>query len=220
VSEVFWRRFLNGVKEATPAPSVASVSGHVGESAGEVVRSLTPGRTLALGAMARRQQVSINALVSAAWGVVLAHRSGRSDVMFGASLAHHPNDIPGIETMIGPRVNNLPIRVRVDANEEIAPWLSDLQRSVGEVARHQTTPLARIQQCSDIPAWSRMFDSLLVIQDDLKSSEIDGVQLHLLRWVGSSGCPATVMVRLSEQLEIRIIGAGEGFGTASAEAAA
>ncbi len=220
VSEVFWRRFLNGVKEATPAPSVASVSGHVGESAGEVVRSLTRGRTQALGAMARRRQVSVNALVSAAWGVVLAHRSGRSDVVFGASLAHHPNDIPGIETMIGPRVNNLPIRVRVDANEEVAPWLGDLQRSVGEVARHQTTPLARIQKCSDIPAWSRMFDSLLVIQDDLKSSEIDGVQLRLLRWVGSSGCPATVMVRLSEQLEIRIIGAGESFGTASAAAAA
>src|SRR4029077_21243725 len=69
VSEVFWRRFLNGVKEATPTPSVASVSGHVGESAGEVVRSLTRGRTQALGAMARRQQVSVNALVSAAWGV-------------------------------------------------------------------------------------------------------------------------------------------------------
>jgi non-ribosomal peptide synthetase component F len=80
----------------------------------------------------------------------LAHRSGRSDVVF-ASLTHRPNDIPGIETMVGPRVNNLPIRVRVDANEQIAPWLGDLHHLADEVARHQTTPLATIQRCSDIP---------------------------------------------------------------------
>jgi non-ribosomal peptide synthase protein (TIGR01720 family) len=220
VSEVFWRRLLSGVRDATPAPSVTSVSGHAGESAGEVVRSLTPGRTRALCGVARRRQVSVNALVSAAWSVVLAHRSGRSDVVFGASLTHRPNDIPGIETMVGPRVNNLPIRVRVDANEQIAPWLGDLHHLAGEVARHQTTPLATIQRCSDIPAWSRMFDSLLVIQDDVKSAEIDGVKLRLLRWAGSTGYPATVMVRLAEQLEVRIIGAGESFGTASAAAAA
>jgi amino acid adenylation domain-containing protein/non-ribosomal peptide synthase protein (TIGR01720 family) len=220
VGEAFWRRLLTGVKEATPAPSLASVSGHVSEPAGEVVRSLTPGATGALGAVARRRQVNVNALVSAAWSVVLAHRSGRSDVVFGASLAHRPIDVPGVETMVGPRVNNLPIRVRVDANEQIASWLGDLHRLTGEVARHQTTPLTRVQKCSDIPAWSRMFDSLLVIQDDVKSSEIDGVQLRLLRWAGSSGYPATVMVRLSDQLEIRIIGAGEGFGAASASAAA
>ena len=145
VSEVFWRRLLNGVKEATPAPSVGSVSG-LAKPAGEVVRWLTPGRTDALDGVARRRQVSVNALVSAAWSVVLAHRSGRSDVVFGASLAHRPNDISGIEEWSGARVNNLPIRVRVDANEQIAPWLGDLHRLVGDVARHQTTPLERVQK--------------------------------------------------------------------------
>jgi peptidyl-prolyl cis-trans isomerase C len=132
-SEVFWRRLLSGVRDATPAPSVTSVSGHAGESAGEVVRSLTPGLTRALCGVARRRQVSVNALVSAAWSVVLAHRSGRSDVVFGASLTHRPNDIPGIETMVGPRVNNLPIRVRVDANEQIAHDLGIRTFTVKEV---------------------------------------------------------------------------------------
>jgi amino acid adenylation domain-containing protein/non-ribosomal peptide synthase protein (TIGR01720 family) len=221
--EVFWRRLLGGVKEVTPAPSVADVSGQERESPGEVVRSLTRLTTEALRAVARRQQVDVGVLVSAAWSVVLAHRSGRSDVVFGASFAHRPNGIPGIETMVGPCVNNLPVRVLVAADQPIAPWLREQHRLVSEMSRHQAIPLASLQKCSDIPAWSRMFDSLLVIQDDavnLPDSIIDGVQLGLVRWIGSTGYPATVMVRLAEQLEIRLLGAGDGFGVASAAAAA
>jgi Condensation domain/Phosphopantetheine attachment site len=221
--EVFWRRLLSGVKEPTPAPFVADASAQERQSPGEVVRSLTRLTTEAIRAAGRQHQVDVGALISAAWGVVLAHRSGRSDVVFGASFGHRPNGIPGIETMVGPCVNNLPIRILVDAHEPIAPWLRHLQQLVSEISRYQTTPLASLQKCSDIPAWSRMFDSLLVIQDDAVNScalTVDGVRLGLVRWTGSTGYPATVMVRFSEQLEIRVIGSGDGFGVASAGAAA
>jgi hypothetical protein len=222
--EVFWRQLLNGVKEATPAPSVADVSGQERESPGEVIRSLTRRTTEAIRALGRRQQVDVGAIISAAWSVVVAHRSGRSDVVFGASFANRPSGIPGIETMVGPCADNLPIRTLVAAHEPIAAWLRAHHQLLSEMSRHQTTPLASLQKCSDIPAWSRMFDSLLVIQDDAVNSLasiIDGVRLGLVRWTGSTGYPATVMVRLSEeQLEIRVLGSGDDFGVVSAAAAA
>jgi acyl carrier protein len=48
----------------------------------------------------------------------------------------------------------------------------------------------------------------------------EGVRLRLVQWAGSTGYPATVIVRLSEELEIQVLAGGSGFGVASAGAAA
>jgi len=222
VSEVFWRRLLGGVTEPTPAPILRDPSGQP-EPAGDVVRLAAPGVTAAIRAAARRQQVTVGDLVTAAWSVVLAHRSGRSDVVFGVSFVHRPDGIAGIESMVGPCVHNLPVRACVDLNEPIGQWLRGTRRVLGEVGRHQTMSLSRVHACSNIPAWSRMFESLLVIQDDgMKSPtwSLDRVEMRQVKWAGSTGYPATVVARLSEQLEVMVLGAGDGFDGISAAAAA
>ena len=113
--EAFWRGVLSGVVESDADSRGSREPGrHVAEAEGAVVRLLSVQTTAALGALARSHQVTLGAIVGAAWSVVLAHHSGRSDVVFGASFAGRPDGIPGIETMVGPCVNNLPIRVHVD----------------------------------------------------------------------------------------------------------
>ena len=63
-------------------------------------------------------------LSGAAWSVVLAHHSGRADIVFGASFAGRPDGVPGIETMVGP-VREQPAhpgaRGRADASRGVAP---------------------------------------------------------------------------------------------------
>jgi hypothetical protein len=125
--------------------------------------------------------------------------------------------------MVGPCVHNVPVRTRVDLNEPIGQWLRNTHRVLDEVGRHQTMSLSRVHACSNIPAWSRMFESLLVIQDDgVKSpaSSLDRVEMRQVRWAGSTGYPATVVARFSEQLEVTVVGTGDGFGGISAAAAA
>jgi non-ribosomal peptide synthase protein (TIGR01720 family) len=230
--DVFWRGMLNGVVDPTPIPIVPEAVESNREGEGEVARLLTPQASAALSALARNYQVTLGAIVSAAWSVVLAHHSGRSDVVFGASFAGRPDGIPGIETMVGPCVNNLPLRVRVDDGARVGEWLRQLHALMGELTQYQTTPLARIHACSGVPSWSRMFDSLLVVQNyivDTKVGSLGDVRLRPLRSPESlrplrrqesTNYPATVLVRPGDQLEIRAQGAGDRFGFASAAAAA
>jgi hypothetical protein len=133
--------------------------------------------------------------------------------------------------MVGPCVNNLPIRIRVDDRMRVGAWLRQVHGLMGELTQYQTTPLARIHACSEVPTWSRMFDSLLVVQNhivDTKVGALGDVRLRPLRSreslrpvrrQESTNYPVTVLVRPGDRLEIRAQGAGERFGAASAAAA-
>ena len=57
----------------------------------------TAAATTALQAFARQHQVTLNTLVQAAWGLVLARYSGERDVIFGATVSGRPR------TWRGPR---------------------------------------------------------------------------------------------------------------------
>ena len=74
-SAVSWIR-----RRFPPLPRAARVTG---KRAAKSFGSLTHQASAALGALARNHQVTLGAIVGAAWSVVLAHHSGRSDVVFG-----------------------------------------------------------------------------------------------------------------------------------------
>jgi amino acid adenylation domain-containing protein/non-ribosomal peptide synthase protein (TIGR01720 family) len=219
LDDAFWRAALQGVADLTPIPAVPALR----DAAGEIIRSLEAHVASELDGLARHQHVTLGAIVGAAWSVVLAHHSGRSDVLFGGSFAGRPDAIPGIETMIGPCVNNLPIRVQVDPAVRVDEWLRRLQALMDELTRYQTTPLACIHACSGLPAWSRLFDSLVVVQRnavDAMVGMLGDVRLRPLQRQETTNYPATIVVRPGERLEIRILAAGERFGVASAGVAA
>src|SRR5690606_19661378 len=49
--------------------------------------------------------VTVNTLVQTAWGVVLGALTGRTDVVFGATVSGRPPQVPGIEAMVGLFIN-------------------------------------------------------------------------------------------------------------------
>ena len=55
----------------------------------------TAATTTALQAFARQHQVTLNTLVQAAWGLVLARYSGERNVIFGATVSGRPADLAG-----------------------------------------------------------------------------------------------------------------------------
>ncbi|MEE2035509.1 condensation domain-containing protein, partial [Rhodococcus chondri] len=58
-----------------------------------------------LDAVAAARGVTVNTLVQTAWGLVLGALTGRTDVVFGATVSGRPPQLPGVETMIGLFIN-------------------------------------------------------------------------------------------------------------------
>ncbi len=139
-----------GEREAEPVrPGICRLE--LDETASERVR-----------AFARGQGVTLNTLVSAAWGLVLSGLTGVGDVVFGATVSGRPAVVPGVESVIGLFLNTVPARVRIDPTETVGAFLTRLQTERSEVLGHDWLGLARIQRES---GHKQLFDTLSVMQN-------------------------------------------------------
>ncbi|HEX6359992.1 MAG TPA: amino acid adenylation domain-containing protein [Actinophytocola sp.] len=149
---LFWASHLAGVSGATPLPfgkSADAGGGLAAGRAGEVVRfSLSAEETLALQRVADAESVTLNTIVLAAWGLVLAAHAGTDDVVLGVTRSVRHGSVPEANSIIGMLLATVPLRVIVDRTLSVGEWLREVRRAAVSVRDHQLTPLAEIQRCA------------------------------------------------------------------------
>ncbi|MEV4643213.1 amino acid adenylation domain-containing protein, partial [Actinoplanes sp. NPDC049548] len=155
-----WTRALAGVDEPTliapldhgaARPDMGVVEGEASDAVASGLRDL-----------ARDLGLTLNTVVQAAWAVVVGQLTGRGDVVFGASVAGRPADLPGMETMLGLFINTVPVRVRLDPAQTVTELLVRLQADQAELLEHQHLGLSELQRLAGPGA---TFDTLLAFEN-------------------------------------------------------
>ncbi|MCI3935033.1 non-ribosomal peptide synthetase [Streptomyces sp. AN091965] len=113
-----------------------------------------------LARLAAHRGLTQNTLVQGAWAVLLARRSGRADVCFGAMVACRPPELEGVEEIIGLLANTVPVRARLDGT--LADTLTDLQARQRALVEHQHVALTDLER---LTGRHRLFDSLVVFEN-------------------------------------------------------
>ena len=213
-SEGFWKAQLAGFAAPTPLPAGTPTGApRGGESPGEpfdeIVVTLPAATTGRLLAVAKRLRVTPSTILGSAWALLLAHYSDATGVVYGASFSGRPAEIDGIEHMVGPCVNNLPVRVAVDRAARLGSWLVDVQQLQFALAEHQHASLEQIQRWSGIPWRLRLFESLVVFQNyqvDTAARTIGAdVRSTLLRAPEATNYPLTLAVSVGDELRLRFL---------------
>jgi amino acid adenylation domain-containing protein/non-ribosomal peptide synthase protein (TIGR01720 family) len=192
-----WREALAGLEQPTllaragstlSAPEQLRPAGHDVELSEEL--------TAALAALARGRGLTLNTLVQAAWGVLLGRLTGRSDVVFGATVAGRPAELDGVESMIGLFINTVPVRVRCAPADSVETVLARLQEQQAALIEYQYLGLAQIQreavQLQRAAGSGELFDTLVVFEnypDD--AFDADPAAGDRLRMVAGEGRDAT-----------------------------
>lgn len=161
-AEAFWRQELAGLRGITVlaydrAPEADSAATGV---FGEGRTALSLDSTQALKQLARNRRLTVNTVALAAWALLLSRDSGEEDVLFGTVVSGRPDELPGIEEMVGLFINTLPTRVRTPPAASLWSWLSVLQARLFARRAFEHTPLAQIQRWSELPG-RELFTSLL-----------------------------------------------------------
>ncbi|MDQ3404301.1 MAG: amino acid adenylation domain-containing protein, partial [Actinomycetota bacterium] len=206
-ARVAWRHALAGLDE----PTLAAGDIRDGEPA-TVDFALTEPQTDRLTSFARSRDLTVNTVVQGAWGLLLAAHTGRTDVVFGATVSGRPADLPGVESVVGLLINTLPVRVRVDPAETVTALLSRLQDEQLTLADHQHLGLADIQRAT---GHAELFDSLLVFENyPLDPSALDpgtGVRVSGVAAHDTTHYPLSLIAvpgtTLSFRLDHRVVGA-------------
>lgn len=112
---------------------------------------------------AKMSGVSLLALCQTAWANVLAACHDTMDVCFGNVVGGRTLDIEGLERLVAPCFNTLPVRVDMSAirqNHELVKQLDQFNR---DLIPYQFTPLRSILKSNNVRA-RRLFDTILLLQ--------------------------------------------------------
>ena len=165
-AEKFWRETLKGFDTPTPLKvDLLKKSRDEEQSFSEEHILLSLEVTQALQAIARQHRLTMHTITQGAWAILLSRYSGQSDVLFGDVVAGRPAEIDGIETMMGMFINALPARINVAPDEQLIPWLKNFQEQQIEARQYEHSPLVQVQQWSDVPSGTALFETLLGYQN-------------------------------------------------------
>ncbi|MEA5363472.1 non-ribosomal peptide synthase/polyketide synthase [Amycolatopsis sp., V23-08] len=223
-AENHWREVLAGFATPTPLPWDRSpAQAHRTRTAQPVRGSLTAEDTTRLRDVARRHGLTVNTLVQGAWALLLAHQSGEDDVVFGTTVSGRPDDLPGVETMIGMFINTIPTRTRIDGGEPVVAWLRRLQDEQNRARRFDFVALGRLRALSDVPAGQNLFDSMVAFENypfDEHAAARAGVTLREVTALDATTFPITLRAYAGEQLGFELATDPALFDPATAEALA
>lgn len=206
----YWNQYLEGLDQETLIPGyLRSVDNglHEFELAQHTFRWDSK-LTNQLEQLARQHQVTVSTVFQAAWGVMLQSYNYRRDVVFGAVVSGRPEDIVGIEEMVGLFINTLPVRVQSAEQQTFSALLVQMQTAMNEGNQYSYQSLAELQNQSVLK--HNLLSHILVFENYPLSEEIthngsnDSTDLHIVDVDGfeQTNYDLTVMVIPGEELEI------------------
>jgi amino acid adenylation domain-containing protein len=157
--EAYFRRRLGAVDEATAPFGIVDIQGNGGQII-EATLPLDDELARRIRNSARQQGVTAAVLFHVAWAQVLARCTDRRDVVFGTVLLGRLHGSAGADQALGMFINTLPIRVDL-AGADARQAVSDTYRNLTELLEREQAPLALAQRCSEVPAGTPLFTTLL-----------------------------------------------------------
>ncbi len=157
-----WRRALDGLEEPTLLVPSAADRGLEPVIPEHLETALPAGSGERLRECARRHGLTLNTLLNAAWGLTLASATGRSDVVFGTTVAGRPSEVPDVENVIGMFLNTVPARIAFDPREPVLDLLRRVQGERLELMPHEYLGLGVLQAET---GHRRLFDTLFVLRN-------------------------------------------------------
>ncbi|MFI2213210.1 amino acid adenylation domain-containing protein [Streptomyces sp. NPDC020141] len=203
-AEAAWRSALAGFEGASlvaPAdPSRTSVR------PGVLGVELDAAATARLTAAARRLGTTVSTLIQCSWGLVLGGLTGRQDVVFGLTVSGRPDELPGVESMVGLFITTVPVRVALRPGESAEELVRRFRDEQNGLLAHHHLGLRLIQRQA---GGGELFDTLVVIENypvdpDARPEPGAGLSVTGVEARDATHYPLTLAVSLEERVRLEL----------------
>jgi non-ribosomal peptide synthetase component F len=181
---------------------------HDGDAFAETTVEFDEETSEAVKFLCRSHHLSVNTFVQAAWAILLHRLSGSAvDILFGA-ITSCRSGLAGADGMLGLLVNVVPIRARVDPERPVIDLVRVLSKGQFGARRFATTPLTKIRAWSGMPAAQPLFDSVVVFENFLLSTELQvnrgAWPTGELRWAYQTNYPLSLFAYSDRKLRLTL----------------
>ncbi|KAI1011226.1 hypothetical protein LB504_002719 [Fusarium proliferatum] len=161
-AEQFWQRHFENYKPSAifPQTTTSEVDQSTCTTSMDIPLSDLQLRIRDLGS-------TLLSVCQASWATVLAAAYRRTDVCFGNVISGRTLDIDGLERLVAPCFNTIPVRVDFPEASSNLDLVKHLQKMNTELIAYQFTPLRLIQRSINRTG-KHIFDTLLLLQKPLQ----------------------------------------------------
>ncbi|PKX88542.1 nonribosomal peptide synthetase hasD [Aspergillus novofumigatus IBT 16806] len=212
----FWREYLGGY---TPAQRfrVSPPSDVSDYTQAALSQRLTVSVSALEAAAKNRFAVTPATLLYAAWGLLISRYSGTDRAVLGAVLSGRSLPIPGVENIVGPLINTLPLAIDTQEALSTYTFVQSVFRRLCDISEFQWSPVALIQEgCGCNPA--ELFETLFALQYDFPQSPWESSKVpepRDIRYEEATQVPLTVLLDSADgQFDVRFIYRRSHFGDA------
>ncbi|MFH0517537.1 amino acid adenylation domain-containing protein [Streptomyces sp. M41] len=160
VSERFWADHLAALPGPTllagPAPQLSD------DLPRALVHTLSAESSDLLRDAAKTHGVTLNSVLTGAFGLLLGAHTGRADAVFGVTVSGRDGE--GLSDIVGVLLNTVPMWTRARPDDSVRAYLSAVQTARVEAMEHEHLGLGEIQRAS---GHDTLFDNLFVLQNFL-----------------------------------------------------
>ena len=180
----YWQHNLQSVTRPTliadPARNRASYSAN---SNPHVELALPDSLLRELQELCAAAGVSMAVLLQAALAMLLAESNRCEEAVFGLTVSGRPPDLPGVESIMGSFINNVPAVIRLTNEQAVKSWFRDIQNAQAQRSRYDYLSLADIRRTSQFEPGLPAFDLLALLHSpatevrrgqELEIEQIDG----------------------------------------------
>jgi amino acid adenylation domain-containing protein len=208
-AENYWRSYLGGLSQTTDyvidriRPAVVSQL----EGIGRESVSLSRKSTGKLRDFAGHHEITVHTLILGAWTLLLSRYSGRRDVVFGVTRAGRTS--PRDDASVGFFINTMPLRIGVDPESKLGPWLKQIRSNWVTMWQFEQTPLEDIWKWAALPPGMPPFESLINYQHEPESETLRNLggrwSNRIFRRFQQTDLPLTLAAYASPVLRLDII---------------
>ncbi|CEJ92405.1 hypothetical protein VHEMI08060 [[Torrubiella] hemipterigena] len=114
-----------------------------------------------------KTKFTLSTLIRAAWALVASKHTGNDDVVFGETLMGRDIALVGVETICGPMVATVPVRIRIDKEQSVTELLQLIQQTILSLAPYQHAGMQNIRKVSEDAQFACETGTGIVIQPDV-----------------------------------------------------
>ncbi|MBU2713549.1 non-ribosomal peptide synthetase, partial [Zooshikella harenae] len=216
-AKTYWQDYLKGFTEPTllSDPQYQRHEPKQSTFVEEHLLTLDSVITEQLQQVARHAKVTLSTVFQGAWGILLNRYCGSNDVVFGVTRSGRPEEVVGVEEMVGLFINSVPLRLQIPSDEQlISQWLQTIHQSQTALDQYGYASLVDIQRWSEVETGQKLFNSLVVfenypIEERWRDGEVDNAT-HAFSFKGISAIeqtnfPITVAIIPGKQIQIKVL---------------
>ena len=137
----------------------------------ELVIELEEQTTQALQQLSTKQQVTLNVLLQAAWGILLQKYNNSLDVVFGAVVSGRDIPVEEAESILGLFINIVPVRIKIADNQTFKDVVKQRQIESLEANKYDYFPLADIQALTDVK--QKLINTIIIYENYDVSQQVE-----------------------------------------------